>query len=253
MSAIAFGVDIGGSGIKGAPVDTATGELAASRLKIPTPSPSTPVAVIDVISQLINTFDLDQAVPIGVTFPAPILGGIVPSVANLDQSWVGVNLAQLLKQHTGRSVYVVNDADAAGYAEVRYGAARGRLGTVAVITLGTGIGTALVTDGKLWPGSELGHVIIDGRDAETWAASSAKEREDLGWKAWAKRLQRYFDELDRLLHPDLFVVGGGVSRKSEHFLPHLKLRVPIIPAALRNAAGIVGAAGLAADSASQAS
>ena len=249
MSEIAFGVDIGGSGIKGAPVDIRTGELLADRLKVPTPIPSTPIAVTSIISELLAHFELGQAVPIGVTFPAPVLGGLIPSVANLDQSWVGVNPGKLLKKHTERSVYVLNDADAAGYAEVRYGAARGRQGTVAIITLGTGIGTALVVDGKLWPGSELGHIIIDGSDAETWAASSAKQREKLSYKAWAKRLQRYFSEIDRLLHPDLFVVGGGVSRKHAEFLPYLNLRVPIIPAQLRNAAGIAGAAAFAADAA----
>ena len=247
MGKIAFGVDIGGSGIKGAPVDLDTGELTADRLKISTPNPSTPEAVVAVMADLVASFGLDQDVPIGVAFPAPILHGVIPSVANLDQSWVGVNLSDLFAKTTNRTAHVVNDADAAGFAEVRYGAACAHPGTVAVVTLGTGIGTALVVEGKLWPNSELGHIIIKERDAETWAASSAKDREELSWKEWAKRLQRYFGEIDRLLHPDLFVVGGGVSRRHELFLPLLDLPQPIIPAQLRNAAGIAGAAALAAD------
>ena len=249
MGQIAFGVDIGGSGIKGAPVDIETGELAAARVKIATPKPSTPLAVAAVTAELLASFDLGQDVPIGVAFPAPIIGGVIPSMANLDQSWVGVNLSKVLKKHTGRQTYVVNDADAAGYAEVRYGAAKGRQGTIAIMTLGTGIGSALVVNGHLWPNAELGHIMIDGRDAETFAASSAREREDLSWKAWAKRLQRYFTEIDKLLHPDLIVVGGGVSRRHQNYLPLLDLPQPIIPAGLRNAAGIAGAALLAAEAA----
>ena len=249
MGQIAFGVDIGGSGIKGAPVDIETGELVADRVKIATPKPATPKAVAAVTAELLGRFDLGKKVPIGVAFPAPILDGVVPAIANLDQSWVGVNLAELLGKKTGRRIYAVNDADAAGYAEVRYGAAKGRQGTVAIMTLGTGIGSALVVNGQLWPNAELGHIMLDGRDAETWAASSARERENLSWKDWAKRLQRYFMEIDKLLHPDLIVVGGGVSRRHENFLPLLDLPQPIIPAQLRNAAGIAGAAVLAAEAA----
>ncbi|MCL2803233.1 MAG: ROK family protein [Micrococcales bacterium] len=246
VDGVAFGIDIGGSGIKGAPVDLTTGALADARYKILTPKPSTPQAVVAVIGELFDHFDLPADIPIGLAFPAPIFGGIIPSVANLDQSWVGADLGQLVKKSTGRQVTVVNDADAAGFAEVKYGAAKDHPGTVAVMTLGTGIGTALVVGGRLWPNSELGHIIIKGRDAETWAASSAKDRDNLDYARWAKRLQRYFREIDRLLHPDLFVVGGGVSRHHAKFLPLLELRVPIIPAQLRNAAGIAGAAALAA-------
>jgi polyphosphate glucokinase len=242
---IAFGVDVGGSGIKGAPVDLDSGELAEERFKILTPQPATPEAVVSVIAELLDHFGLSDDVPVGVSFPAPIVSGVVPWMANLDQSWVGVNLAEAVRQGTGRKTTVVNDADAAGYAEVAFGAAKDHPGTVAVMTFGTGIGVALITAGKLWPNSELGHIKIDGRDAETWAAASAKERKGLTYARWVRRLQRYFTEIDRLLWPDLIVVGGGISRKHDKFLPLLDLRPKIVPAALRNSAGIVGAAVLA--------
>jgi polyphosphate glucokinase len=242
---LAFGVDIGGSGIKGAPVNLDTGELAEERFKILTPQPATPQAVVEVIAQLLAHFDLDKNLPVGVSFPSPILSGVVPWMANLDQSWVGVNLAEAVRQGTGRNTTVVNDADAAGYAEVAFGAAKNHPGTVTVMTLGTGIGVALITAGKLWPNAELGHITINGKDAEKWAAASAKEREGLSYAKWARRLQRYFTEVDKLLWPDLIVLGGGISRKHEKFLPLLDLRPKIVPAALRNTAGIVGAAVLA--------
>ncbi|MDR1392615.1 MAG: ROK family protein [Bifidobacteriaceae bacterium] len=242
---IAFGIDVGGSGIKGAPVDLLTGELTEPRFKIRTPQPSTPQAVVDVIAELIAHFGLGPDIPVGLSFPAPIVGGRVEWMANLDQSWVGVNLADAVRAGTGRNVTVVNDADAAGYAEAAFGAAKGHQGTVAVMTLGTGIGVALITGGRLWPNAELGHLVIDGRDAERWTAASAKDRLGLSYAQWAKRLQRYFTEVDHLLWPDLFVVGGGISRKHEKFLPLLDLRPPIVPAMLRNGAGIAGAAALA--------
>ncbi|MDR1118092.1 MAG: ROK family protein [Bifidobacteriaceae bacterium] len=246
---IAFGVDVGGSGIKGAPVDLATGGLAQPRFKILTPRPSTPEAVVRVIGELIDHFDLPPEVPVGLSFPSPIVRGAVEWMANLDQSWVGVNIEEAVMAGTGRRVTAVNDADAAGYAEVAFGAAKDHPGTVAVMTLGTGIGVALITGGKLWPNAELGHITINGRDAEKWAAASAKERDGLSYARWARRLQRYFREVDRLLWPDLFVVGGGISRKHEKFLPLLDIRPPIVPAALRNTAGIVGAAVLAGQAA----
>ncbi|MDR2373202.1 MAG: ROK family protein [Bifidobacteriaceae bacterium] len=242
---IAFGVDVGGSGIKGAPVNLDSGQLTEDRFKILTPQPATPEAVVGVIAELLDHFDLSPEVPIGVSFPSPIVGGVVTWIANLDQSWVGVNLAEAVAAGTGRQTTVVNDADAAGYAEVAFGAAKDHPGTVAVMTLGTGIGVALITGGKLWPNAELGHIQIDGHDAEKWAAASAKDREGLTYAKWARRLQRYFSEIDRLLWPDLIVVGGGVSRKHDKFLPLLSLRPKIVPAALRNTAGIVGAATLA--------
>jgi polyphosphate glucokinase len=246
MSDLAFGIDIGGSGIKGAPVDLTAGEYAEKRTRIPTPVPSTPQAVADVLTALVGSYDLPDDVPIGVAFPAPMHHGVVRSMANLDQSWTGVDLPALVQRTSGRHVVAVNDADAAGVGEVRYGAARNAEGVVLVATLGTGIGSALVVDGVLVPNTELGHLEIDGHDAESRAADSAREREDLSWDEWAERLQRYFGVVEDLLSPDLIVVGGGVSKHHEKYLPHLHLRAPIIPAQLRNAAGIVGAAALAA-------
>lgn len=242
----AFGIDVGGSGIKGAPVDLHTGEFAADRLRIPTPRGSTPEAVIGVISELVNSFDLPSDTPVGVAFPAPILHGLVPSIANLDQSWAGVNLDEVVSAALNRQVVGVNDADAAGVGEATYGAAKGVDGVVLVATLGTGIGSALLVDGILVPNTELGHLEIDGHDAESRAADSARAREELSWEDWAQRLQRYFETVEFLFSPDLIVVGGGVSKHHEKFLPLLNLRAPIIPATLRNAAGIVGAASLAA-------
>lgn len=242
----AFGIDIGGSGIKGAPVDLRTGEFAADRLRIPTPQPATPAAVAEVVQQIVRSFDLHRSVPIGVTFPAVVRHGVAQSAANVDESWIGTDIEKLLRAATGRQVLAVNDADAAGYAEVEYGAARDVPGLVVVVTLGTGIGTALINDGRLVPNTELGHLEVDGVDAETRASDAARERDGLSFAEWATRLQRYFDELERLFSPDLFVVGGGVSKKHDEYLPLLQLRTPIVPAALRNAAGIVGAARLAA-------
>jgi polyphosphate glucokinase len=243
----AFGIDIGGSGIKGAPVDLRTGEFTAERLRIPTPQPATPPAVARVVDQIVTTFGLRKSVPIGVTFPAVVRHGVAQSAANVDESWIGTDIEALLHSATGRKVLAVNDADAAGYAEVEYGAARDVPGLVMVVTLGTGIGTALINNGRLVPNTELGHLEVDGVDAETRASDAARERDDLSYAEWAKRLQRYFDELERLFSPDLFVVGGGVSKKYDEYLPLLHLRTRIVPAALRNNAGIVGAARLAAE------
>jgi polyphosphate glucokinase len=246
MSDLAFGIDIGGSGIKGAPVDLAAGDYADKRTRIPTPQPSTPQAVVDVLARLVDGYQLPDDVPIGVAFPAPLQHGVVRFMANLDKSWTGVDLPALVQRVTGRHVIAVNDADAAGVGEVRYGAARDAEGVVLVATLGTGIGSALLVDGVLVPNTELGHLEIDGHDAESRAADSARERENLSWDEWSERLQRYFGVVEDLLSPDLIVVGGGVSKHYEKYLPNLHLRAPIIPAKLRNAAGIVGAAALAA-------
>ncbi|MCF4122512.1 ROK family protein [Antribacter sp. KLBMP9083] len=243
----AFGIDIGGSGIKGAPVDLATGQFARERTRIPTPEHSTPQAVAEVLAELIEGYDLPEDVPVGVAFPAPMQRGVVRFIANLDKSWTGVDLPALVHRATGRHVVAVNDADAAGVGELRYGAARDADGVVLVATLGTGIGSALFVGGELLPNTELGHLEIDGHDAESRAADSAREREDLSWEAWAQRLQRYFGVVENLFSPDLIVVGGGVSKHHAKYLPLLHLRAPIVPAQLRNAAGIVGAASLAAD------
>ena len=242
----AFGIDIGGSGIKGAPVDLETGEFVGDRVRIPTPQPSTPDAVARTVAEVVDSFDLDKALPIGVTFPAVIRHGVAQSAANVDDSWIGTDVEATIGAATGRRVLAVNDADAAGYAEVAYGAAKGVPGVVLVVTLGTGIGSALVVDGTLVPNTELGHLEIDGHDAESRASDAARDRDDLSFEKWAKRLQRYFTVVENLFWPDLIVVGGGVSKKHDHFLPLLDLRTPIVPADLRNAAGIVGAARLAA-------
>jgi polyphosphate glucokinase len=243
----AFGIDIGGSGIKGAPVSLGDGEFAADRLRIPTPSPSTPDAVAETVAKVVDSFHLAKDVPIGVTFPAVILHGVAQSAANVDKSWIGTNVEKAVQHTTGRKVLAVNDADAAGYAEVLYGAAKGVDGVVLVVTLGTGIGSALVVDGHLVPNTELGHLEIDGYDAESRAAESVRDRESLDWAQWAERLQRYFTVVENLFWPDLIVVGGGVSKHHSDFLPLLDIRTKIVPAKLRNAAGIVGAAALAAE------
>ena len=242
----AFGIDIGGSGIKGAPVDLRTGEFSAERVRIPTPRPATPDAVAATVAQVVDSFDLPKDLPIGVTFPAVIRHGVAQSAANVDDSWIGTDVQRTIGEATGRRVLAVNDADAAGYAEVVYGAAKDVDGVVLVATLGTGIGSALIVDGTLLPNTELGHLEIDGHDAESQASDAARDRDDLSFEQWATRLQRYFSVVENLFWPDLIVVGGGVSKKHEHFLPLLDLRTPIVPAALRNAAGIVGAARLAA-------
>lgn len=246
-SPIAFGIDIGGSGIKGAPVDLRIGEFADERVRIPTPQPSTPDAVAGVLAELIDSFALPKDAPIGLTFPAIVKHGVAHSAANVDDSWIGTDIAKVAREATGHHAHVVNDADAAGYAEVKYGAAKGAPGLVFVITLGTGIGTAMINDGQLIPNSELGHIEIDGKDAESQTSQGVREREGWTYEEWAPRLQRYFSTLEFLFSPDLFVVGGGVSKKSDKFLPLLDLKTPIVPAALRNKAGIVGAAALAAE------
>jgi polyphosphate glucokinase len=240
-SGLPFGIDFGGSGIKGAPVDTEAGEFTEERVRIDTPQPSTPDAVAGVFADLLATFPSSTG-PVGVTVPGVVVKGVVHSAANIDKHWIGEDMDRLITDRTGRDVHVVNDADAAGLAEVRYGAAKGRRGLVIVTTLGTGIGSALVYDGVLVPNSELGHLEIDGHDAEKRAASSAREREDLSWEDWAKRLTTYYRQLERLFSPELFVVGGGVSKKADKFLPLVDIETEILPAQLRNAAGIVGAA-----------
>ncbi|MGH9124597.1 MAG: polyphosphate--glucose phosphotransferase [Acidimicrobiales bacterium] len=235
-----FGVDIGGSGIKGAVVDLDTGRLVGERFKVLTPQPSTPPAVGRAVAEVTRHFG--WAKRLGATFPAPVTRGVARTAANVDHDWVDTNVEEVLERATGCSVCALNDADAAGIAEASFGAARECDGLVIMTTLGTGIGTALVYRGVLIPNSELGHLEVAGADAELSASAAAREREDLGWGAWARRLQRYYEALERYLWPDLFVVGGGVSRKADKFLDRLTLRTPIVAAALGNEAGIVGAA-----------
>jgi polyphosphate glucokinase len=240
-----FGVDIGGSGIKGAPVDLHKGDLADERFRLPTPEPSTPAAVADVVRQVLDHFAWTG--PFGCTFPAVVQHGMVRTAANVDESWIGTDAHKLLATATGRPPLVVNDADAAGVAEVRFGAAKGVQGVVLVSTLGTGIGSALIVDGQLVPNTELGHLELDKHDAESRAADSARERDQLSWKAWAARLSRYFQHVENLFWPDLIVVGGGVSKHADKWLHLVETRTTLVPAALRNSAGIVGAAALAAE------
>lgn len=241
-----LGIDVGGSGIKGAPVDLAQGDFAQRRLRIDTPEVSTPEAVCEVIARIVEDFDeVRSGSPIGVTIPGVVQHGVVKTAANIHPSWVGCEIEALLEDRLQHDVVVVNDADAAGVGELHYGAAAGHRGLVILTTLGTGIGTAIVNEGVLVPNSELGHLEIDGHDAETRAASSVKTREGLSYAQWAQRLQVYYRRLEDLLWPDLIVVGGGVSKDAQEFLPLLDIRTPIVPAQLQNRAGIIGAAVLA--------
>ena len=241
-----FGIDFGGSGIKGAPVDLFTGEFAAERTRIETPSGGKPQDVAEVVAQLVQDGAAEGA-PVGITVPAVVVHGVVKSAANIDESWLYTDAETMFRDKLRREVVVVNDADAAGLAEVRFGAARNQQGLVVVTTLGTGIGTALVYDGTLVPNAELGHIEIDGKDAETVSANSVREKKDLSWEKWAERLTTYYRTLERLLSPDLFVVGGGVSKHADKYLPLIEIETRIVPATLRNTAGIVGAAILAAE------
>lgn len=241
-----FGIDIGGSGVKGALVDLQTGELASRRIRIATPEESTPLAIVDIIGQIIDELDIPVDVPVGIAFPGQLKNGIVTYIANLDQTWLNTNIEDLVKERLGRECSVINDADAAGYGEVQYGSAQGEQGLVFATTLGTGIGAAFIYRGVLIPGCELGHIEINGKDAETRAVASARDREDLNWTEWAARLQVYYATIEYLFSPDVIIIGGGVSEKADKFIPLLNLKAKIVPATLRNLAGIVGSAHYAA-------
>lgn len=241
---LVLGIDIGGSGIKGAAVDLDKGEFATDRIRIDTPTKATPQAVAEIVAEIANGFvdEVGEDSPVGVTIPAVVHHGISRSAANIDDSWIDTDADALFTEVLGRDVVVMNDADAAGEAEVHYGAGQGRNGVVLLTTLGTGIGSALFLDGQLVPNTELGHLELNGHDAETRASSKAREDEDLSWQKWAERLQRYYRHVEDLFWPDLIIVGGGVSKKADKFLPLLDLRTEIVPAQLRNDAGIIGAA-----------
>lgn len=237
----ALGIDIGGSGVKGAPVDVISGQLLAERHRIPTPQPATPEAVIETILEIKQTFNWRG--PIGCGFPGVVKSGVIHTAANVDDAWLGYDLRHSLESLTHCKVTTLNDADAAGMAEMQFGAGRGRRGMVAIVTLGTGIGVAAFIDGKLIPNLELGHIEIKGDDAESRAADSAREREELTWKQWAKRVDRYLWRLEQLIWPDLYIIGGGVSKEWDKFAPYFKrVTVETVPAELRNEAGIIGAA-----------
>jgi polyphosphate glucokinase len=235
-----LGIDIGGTGIKAAPVDVAAGQLTAERFKIDTPHPPVPDAVGPVVKQLVSHFKWTG--PVGLTFPGVVTQGVIRTAPNLDPSWIGVNAAEFFGGADGLTATVVNDADAAGLAEVRFGAGKDQAGTVLMLTLGTGIGSALFYDGVLVPNTEFGHIEIHGEDAEKRASEHAREEEDLSWSKWAGRLDTYLDKMEALLWPDLIIIGGGISKKSGKFLPKLSLRATVVPATLHNDAGIVGAA-----------
>lgn len=244
-SARGFGVDIGGSGIKGAPVDLRIGSLDGERVRIPTPQPSAPDAVADVVGMVVERFG--WAGPLGVTLPCVVKQGTAHTAANVDAAWIGTDAAGLFHRRTGSPVVVLNDADAAGLAEMRFGAGRGRDGLVVLLTFGTGIGSALFLDGELVPNTEFGHLEVDGHDAETRAAAAARDAEELSWAQWADRVSRYLQVLENLVWPDLIIAGGGVSRKAQTWLPLLECRTEVVAAALQNSAGIVGAAAAAAE------
>jgi polyphosphate glucokinase len=237
---LGFGVDIGGSGIKGCTVDLDRGELAAERVRIDTPQPSLPASVCEVVGQIVGQFGWTER--IGVTFPGVMKSGVAFTAANVDKSWIGTDLAEHLESEIPGTVQTLNDADAAGLAEMRYGAGRDQRGLVLMLTFGTGIGSALFIDGVLVPNTEFGHIQVDSEDGERRASAAAREREDLSWHAWAKRVDRYLDVLEAGLWPDLIIVGGGVSKKSDKWVPLLSTRTRVVPAQLHNDAGIVGAA-----------
>ena len=237
---IILGIDIGGSGIKGAPVDVERGAPTTEYYRIATPQPSTPDAISDVVAELVKHFAWQG--PIGCTFPAVIKAGVAYSAANVDTSWIGTNGQELFQQKTGCPVLLLNDADAAGIAEARFGAGKGQPGVVMLLTFGTGIGSALICDGKLVPNTELGHMEIRGKEAEHRASEHAREVKDLSWKKWATAVDEYLLRLEALFSPNLFIIGGGISKKHAKFLPLLTVRTPVVPAQLLNEAGIVGAA-----------
>lgn len=248
---LAIGIDIGGTGMKGGIVDTRTGELVGDRFRIPTPSPATPEACAEVVKQIVDELQSREVAPapdsaVGIDFPAIVKDGVTLSAANVDESWIGADLEGIMSEALGgRTVYALNDADAAGLAEAHYGQGKGKQGLIAVITLGTGIGSALIINGQLVPNTELGHLEIDGHDAETRASARAREIQDISWKKYgSKRLKRYFSHVEMLFSPDLFIIGGGISKNPEKFMPYFEddIRTPIVMAQLRNNAGIVGAA-----------
>jgi polyphosphate glucokinase len=235
-----LGIDIGGSGIKAGVVDVDKGCLVGERLRIPTPVPATPEAVQAAVASLVREFSWKDAV--GCGFPAVIREGRAMTAANIDPTWIGTDVAGLFADATGCPFHVLNDADAAGIAEMRFGAGRGRLGVVLLVTVGTGLGSALFSDAVLVPNTEFGHILVRGKVAERYASAAVREREHLSWSKWGKRFNRYLQRMEELVWPDLFIIGGGVSKKHERFFPQIDVQAEIVPAQLRNEAGIIGAA-----------
>lgn len=236
-----LGIDIGGSGIKGAPVDMKSGELVETRHRIPTPVPATPESVAIVIKHLVDHFKWDG--PIGCGFPAVVQNGIVKTAANIDKSWIGCNAQELFTKTTGLPALVINDADSAGMAEVKFGAGKKFKGTIILVTVGTGIGSVVFIKGRLLPNTEFGHINLkSGQDAELYASDAVRKNEGLGWDLWAKRFDEYLLEIERLLWPELIIIGGGVSKKIEKFAEYLTVKAKVVPAKLQNEAGLIGAA-----------
>jgi len=235
-----LGIDIGGSGIKGAPVDIKKGVMLTERYRIPTPQPAKPKPVAKIVAEVAKYFDWQG--PIGCGFPAVVQQGITRTAANVHDKWIGTNAAALFYAITGCQVKVINDADAAGLAEMAFGAGRGRMGVVLLVTIGTGLGTSLFTDGVLLPNTELGHIEIDCEDAELLASDAARQRDDLSWRKWGENLDIYLNRLEQLVWPDLIILGGGVSKKHDKFMPHLTVQAEVVPAETLNEAGIIGAA-----------
>lgn len=235
-----LGIDIGGSGIKGALVDIGKGVLHSERHRIETPQPATPEAVGEVVAEIVRHFDYTGAV--GITFPAVVRNGITFTAANVDDAWIGFEARKHFEEVLGLEVVVLNDADAAGVAEIAFGAGKGLDGTLFVLTFGTGIGSAVFVNGELLPNTELGHLELNGREVEPWASDRARTENDLSWKKWAKRVDAFLNYLDMLFSPDLFILGGGVSKKADKFLDKIETRARVVPAELLNEAGIVGAA-----------
>ena len=233
-------MDIGGSGIKGCVVDLVKGELVGERVRIETPQPSQPDPVYGVVAEMVEQFG--WAGRIGVTFPGVMKHGVAHTAANVDKSWIGTDVDAGLSKLVPGPVVTLNDADAAGIAEMRYGEGRDKNGVILMLTFGTGIGSALFSDGQLVPNTEFGHIQVDGEDGERRASAAARDREDLSWHDWARRVDRYLDVLEAGLWPDLIIVGGGVSKKAHKWVPLLSTRTPVVPAALQNDAGMVGAA-----------
>jgi polyphosphate glucokinase len=234
-----FGLDIGGSGIKGAPVNTESGELLGERVRVPTPEAATPDEVVTAAIEVVSRSGWDG--PVSCGFPGVVKEGVIHTAANVADEFIGFDLQTRLQKELGTPVRIVNDADAAGLAEMRWGAGRGVEGTILMLTIGTGIGTALFIEGKLVPNTELGHIEMHGREAELWAADRIRKVEDLSWKKWARRIEEYLQRMEALLWPDLIIVGGGVSKKSERFLPRIETRTRVVPAEMLNEAGIAGA------------
>jgi polyphosphate glucokinase len=236
-----LGIDVGGSGIKGGIVDVDSGKMISQRLRVETPPDGDPKEVAHLIHKMFNDFSWKG--PVGVGFPAVILDGVALSAANISKNWIGLNVDELLSHGTNCKVYSVNDADAAGVAEMEFGAGRTRKhGVVMMLTLGTGIGSAIFIDGTLVPNTELGHLLYKGKDYEKWTSAAVKEKQEMSWKKWSSRLQVYFDYLEKLFSPNLFIIGGGVSKDAEKFIPRLSTRAKIIPAEFQNQAGIIGSA-----------